>query len=168
MRTWMKPLALVVILSASGGGAALAQSKAAAPAQVTQAVTVVATRVPVVTVSAPREVPTGMPTDKRQPAPRPKAVDRDGDGLADAPAPRDAATGRPTGKLQATAPVSSTATDNDCDDAAERSVSAPRAAATSQPSGKHEAGTAPASGCAKQNPLYESSTVQGSNPLHQN
>ena len=161
MRIWMKPLTLVVILSASGGGAALAQSNTAAPAPVTEAVTVVATRVPVITVVAPREVPSGAATGKRQPAPvtTSKAVDRDGDGLADAPAaaaPRDAATGRPTGKRQATAPASSTATDNDCDDAAER------------PGAPRDAAKVPASGCAKQNPLYKPSTVQGSNPLHQN
>ncbi len=88
MRSRMWPLALVGIVSALGAGSAHAQSNPAAHAQVTQAVTVVAQREPVVTVVAPRETPSPVKTVKRQQAPAGigRAVDADGDGLADAPA----------------------------------------------------------------------------------
>ena len=88
MRSTMRPLALFGILSALGAGSAPAQSTQPVQAQVTQAVTVVAQREPVVTVVAPRETPSAVKTVKRQQAPAGigRAVDADGDGLADAPA----------------------------------------------------------------------------------
>jgi hypothetical protein len=84
----MRPLAVVGILSALGAGPAVAQSPPPVQTQVTQAVTVLAQREPVVTVLAPRETPSAVKTVKRQQAPVGigKAVDADGDGLADAPA----------------------------------------------------------------------------------
>jgi hypothetical protein len=84
----LRPLVLVGIVSALGAGPAVAQSHPPAQTQVTQAVTVVAQREPVVTVLAPRETPSAVKTVKRQqlPAGIGKAVDADGDGLADAPA----------------------------------------------------------------------------------
>jgi hypothetical protein len=84
----MRPLALVGIVSALGVASAHAQSNPSTQAQVTQAVTVVAKREPVVTVLAPRETPAAATTAKRRPMPAGigKAVDANGDGLADAPA----------------------------------------------------------------------------------
>ena len=88
MRSRMRPLVLVGIVSALGAGPAVAQSHPPAQTQVTQAVTVVAQREPVITVVAPRETPSAVKTVKRQQAPAGigTAVDADGDGLADAPA----------------------------------------------------------------------------------
>jgi len=88
MRSRLRPLVLVGIVSALGAGPAVAQSHPPAQTQVTQAITVVAQREPVITVLAPRETPSAVKTVKRQHAPAGigKAVDADGDGLADAPA----------------------------------------------------------------------------------
>ena len=87
MRSRLRPLVLVSIVSALGAGPAVAQSHPPAQTPVTQAVTVVAQREPVITVVAPRETPSAVKTVKRQPAPAGigTAVDADGDGLADAP-----------------------------------------------------------------------------------
>ena len=88
MRSRMRPLVLVGIVGALGAGPAVAQSPPPAQMEVTQAVTVVAQREAVVTVVAPRETPSAPKTAKPRQTPQGigKAVDADGDGLADAPA----------------------------------------------------------------------------------
>jgi len=148
MRSRMRPLALVGIVSALGAGAAHAQSNDSVQPQVTQAVTVFAQREPVITVLAPRETPSAVKTARpQQSAARiGKAVDADGDGLADASAAaaREGATGRPSGKR----------TD-------------PTAAAQAQDCGDKAARTAQKSACAKSNPQYKDKTAQGQNPLHE-
>lgn len=142
-------VAAVAILSATWAGSALAQSKAAspapAPAPVATAVTVVAQREAVVTVVAPREASSGMPTGKRQynPVRITKAVDADGDGLADAPATAERQGKTGSTKRVAATPAAATDTE-DCDDKDERTA------------------------CKDQNPLYTDGTQQGQNPLHRN
>jgi hypothetical protein len=115
---------------------------------VTEAVTVVAQREPVVTVVAPRETPSEAAA-----APRPrtppaigKAVDADGDGIADAPAgaARTGTTGRPSGKRSPAA--TSAKPGPDCDDK--------DASATSK------------AACSQSNPIYKDKAAQGQNPLH--
>ena len=144
MKSGMRSLALAGIVSALGAAAALAQSNTSAPAQVTPAVTVVAQREPVITVVAPRETPSDAAAVKRRQAPPAgigKAVDADGDGIADAAA-RAGTTGRTAGKRS----VPAAAPARDCDDKAAR--------------------TAPGEACTKRNPLYKDKGVQGEPPLH--
>ena len=149
MKSGMGSVALAGIVCALLAPTAHAQSNTSAPAQVTPAVTVVAQREPVITVVAPRERPANAASVKR-PQPPPgigKAVDADGDGIADAPATgaRAGASGRASGKRSATAAAASTPS-GDCDDKDARAASS-RA-------------------CAKSNPLYKDKGTQGENPLH--
>ena len=144
MKSRMRPLALVGIAGALAAASGHAQNTPA-PAQVTQAITVVAQREPVVTVLAPRETPNSAPARPAQPPPGiGKALDADGDGIADAPVDAAGAgkSGRPSGKRSV--PVAATA--QECAD-------------------KDRA--APASVCAKSNPLYTDKAMQGHNPVHQ-
>jgi len=148
MKTRMRPLALVGIVSALGAGSALAQSNASAQPQVTQAITVVAQREPVITVLAPREKSSGPAEPRRQAPPAiGRAVDADGDGLADAPAgtARESTSGRPSGKHGA--PTAAAAKTKDCGDKA--------ASATQK------------SACANNNPKYADKATQGQSPLHE-
>jgi hypothetical protein len=158
MKSRMKFLAALALLGAFGSGTAPAQSNTVPASTVPTAVTVAAKREPVVTVLAPRERSTGMQTATQQHAPVTigKAVDLDGDGLADAPS-----------KSRHAPPVPKARHDGDCDDAAERSATTPRDAATGQASGKREQPKAETakSGCAAGNPLYGQKTAQGQNPL---
>jgi hypothetical protein len=142
MKSRVRPLAVVGIVGALAAVPAHAQSNA--PAQVTQTVTVVAQREPVITVLAPRETSNAVPvTSPRQTPPGiGTAVDADGDGLADAPTPREGKSGRPTGKQTVPAAAPRPA----CADKA-------RAEATSA--------------CATSNPQYKDKAVQGQNPLHE-
>ncbi len=154
MKSRMKPLAALALLGAFGSGTAPAQSNTAPANTVPTAVTVAAKREPVITVLAPREPATGE--QQHVPVKIGKAVDLDGDGLADAPT-----------KSRHAPPVPKARHDDDCDDAAERSATTPRDAATGQASGKREqpkADTAK-SGCAASNPLYGQKTAQGQNPV---
>lgn len=148
METRNTALAAVAILSANWAAVANAQSNAASPAPVTTAVTVVAQREAVVTVVAPREVSSGQPTGKRQhePVRVMKAVDADGDGLADAPAPtaRQGKTGKTSGKRTVGAPATAAASGEDCDDQDKRAA------------------------CAGSNPLHKDKATQSQNPLHDN
>jgi hypothetical protein len=139
----MRSLALAGIVSALGGVPAHAQSSAAAQQpQVTQAITVVAKREAVITVLAPRETPSAPATPRRQgPAGIGKAVDADGDGIADAPAGRNAATARLTNKRAAVA-----APAKHCDD---------KDASTVKPA------------CVRNSPQPQDKATQGRNPLHE-
>ena len=147
MKSGMGPVALFGIVSALVGATAHAQSNNA-PAQVTPAVTVVAQREPVITVVAPRETPSDAAAAKRRqpPAGIGKAVDADGDGIADAPAAaaRAGATGRPSSKRSA--PATAATQTGECD--------------------SKDAHAAPSSACAKNNPVYKDKGAQGENPLH--
>lgn len=146
MRSRMRPLVLAGIVSALGAASGHAQSTT--QPQVTQAVTVVAQREPVITVLAPREKSSG-PAAPRRPTPAAigKAVDADGDGLADAPAgaARESTSGRPSGKQGV--PTTAAAKTQDCGD---KTASATQKAA-----------------CANSNPKYADKATQGQNPLHE-
>jgi hypothetical protein len=152
METTKTALAALAILGANWAIAANAQSNASAPPPVTTAVTVVAQREAVVTVVAPREAASGQPTGKRQhePVRVQKAVDADGDGLADAPAPaeRQGKTGKTSGKRTAEMPATAAQSGEDCDDTNKRA--------------------APDAACVKSNPLYKDDPKQGQNALHGN
>lgn len=157
MKAGMRPIALVGILGALGAASAAAQSSAQAqvPAAtpVTPAVTVVAQRVPVVTVLAPRETPSGAPAGKRQnvPASIGKADDADGERIADAPAvPARAARTAPSSDERATrARAASAAPGADC--------------------GEKDPRTAPASPCARgnPNPVHQDKVSSGVSPPHE-
>jgi hypothetical protein len=147
MKTRMRPLALVGIVSALGAGSALAQSNASAQPQVTQAITVVAQREPVITVLAPREKSSGPAEPRRQAPPAiGRAVDADGDGIADAPegTARESTSGRPSGKH-----------------------GGPTTAAKTQDCGDKTASTTQKSACANSNPKYADKGTQGQNPPHE-
>ena len=141
-------LAALAILSANWATVVHAQTNAAATPPVTTAVTVVAQREAVITVVAPREPSSGQQTGKRQhePVRTQKAVDADGDGMADAPAPaaRQGKTGKTSGKRSPEAPATAATPGQDCDD------EDPRAS------------------CARSNPLYKDKATQSQNPLHDN
>jgi hypothetical protein len=144
----MRPLVLAGIVGALGAASGHAQSNESTQPQVTQAVTVVAQREPVITVLAPREKSSGPATPKRQaPAAIGRAVDADGDGLADAPAgaARESTSGRPSGKHGA--PAAAASKTQDCND---------KAASTTQKSV-----------CANSNPKYADSATPSQNPLHE-
>jgi len=148
MRSRMRPLVLAGIVGALGAASGHAQSNESTQPQVTQAVTVVAQREPVITVLAPREKSSGPPTPKRQaPAAIGRAVDADGDGLADAPAgtARESTSGRPSGKHGA--PTAAAAKTKDCGDKA--------ASATQK------------SACSNSNPKYADKATQGQSPLYE-
>ena len=148
MRSRIRPLILTGIVSALGAASGHAQSNESTQPQVTQVVTVVAQREPVITVLAPREKSSGPATPRRQaPAAIGRAVDADGDGLADAPAgaARESTSGRPSGKHGA--PAAAASKPQDCND---------KAASTTQKSV-----------CANSNPKYADRVTQGQNPLHE-
>ena len=110
--------------------------------------TVVSHREPVITVLAPRENLSDPAEPRRQaPAAIGRAVDADGDGLADAPAgtARESTSGRPSGKHGA--PMTAAAKTQDCGD---------KAASTTQKSA-----------CANSTPKYANKATQGQNPLHE-
>ena len=141
MRSRIRPLVLAGIVSALGAASGHAQSNESTQPQVTQVVTVVAQREPVITVLAPREKSSDPAASRRQtPAAIGRAVDADGDGLADAPAgaARESTSGRPSGKHGV--PTAAAAKTRDCVD---------KAASTTQKSA-----------CANK-------ATQGQNPLHE-
>ncbi|HEX9773704.1 MAG TPA: hypothetical protein VGA44_09575 [Steroidobacteraceae bacterium] len=180
MNTWMNPLAGLALLGALGAGSAIAQSSAEPANAVTTAVTVSAQREPTITVLAPREAASGLPTGKRQHAPVTitKAVDVDGDGMADAPkaAPRDVATGQSSGKRQHAPATTQDAADQDCDGKAEKPVTAPRGVATGVAAGQTNVKRSNSSsevaaahgqmGCTQHNPMHKPKAVGGENPLY--
>jgi hypothetical protein len=180
MNTWMNPLAGLALLGAFGAGSAIAQSRVEPANAVTTAVTVSAQREPTITVLAPREAASGLPTGKRQHQPMTvtKAVDLDGDGMADAPktAPRDTATGQSSGKRQHAPATTQDPADQDCDGKAEKSVAAPRGVATGVAAGQtnvkrsNPSSEVPAAhgqmGCAQGNPIHKAKAVGGENPLY--
>jgi len=138
----------VGVLCALGGSVALAQSTAATAPPVTPAVTVVAKREPVVTVIAPRIAASEAPVTRRQsttPA-RGKAVDADGDGLADAQ----------TARSKTAVPRSDSRTATSV-----KSATAPREC------GEQKPGSASKSACGKANPLYADKAAQARNPVHE-
>jgi len=141
----------VGVLCALGGDVALAQSAAATATPVTPVVTVVAKREPVVTVLAPRVSASEAPVVRRHPtqARIGKAVDADGDGLADAPsaAGRSIVTTRSSQPRTASVPVKSAAASPDC--------------------GERKADSASKTTCAKANPVYADKAPRGRNPLHE-
>ena len=101
-----------------------------------------------ITVLAPREKSSDAAAPRRQAsAAIGRAVDADGDGLADAPAgaARESTSGRSSGKHGVPTPAA--AKTQDCND---------KAASTTQKSV-----------CANSTPKYANKATQGQNPLHE-
>jgi hypothetical protein len=172
----MNPLAGLALLGALGAASAIAQSSPDPANAVTTAVTVSAQRESTITVLAPREAASGLATGKRQHAPVTisKAVDLDGDGMADAPkaAPRDIATGQSSGKRQHAPATTHDPADQDCDGKAEKSDATPRGVAAGQTNVKRSNPSSEVAaahgqmGCAQRNPIHKPNAVSGENPLY--